>query len=152
MSEPSGGSPSPQAPPAPFEPIAPGGNGKGSGCAKVAVAGCLGLLVVLGIGLVVAVTQAPKLMKWVFAQTQAQAEARYADDVAPEDRERVRDAFAAAGRAVDEKRVDPVAMQKVQSELMAVVRSQGPIHREQAVRLAEALEELAASKPPQGGG
>jgi hypothetical protein len=98
------------------------------------------------------ITQAPKLMRWVFAQTQAQAEARYADDVTDEDRERVRAAFASAGRALDEQRVDPVAMQEVQRELMAVVRGQGPIDREQAIRLAEALEKLAASKPAEGGG
>jgi hypothetical protein len=156
MAEPSGpvpsSPPSPFDPAAPFEPISPSASPKGSGCAKAAVVGCLGLLVALGVVMVLAVTQAPKLLSWLFDQTQAQLETRYAGDVTPADRERVRAAFGAAGKAVDEKRMDPVALQKVQTQLMEVMSSQGPVHREQAVRLAAALEELAASKPPQGGG
>jgi hypothetical protein len=152
MAEPSDVPPGSSSPPSPFEPITPGREGKGSGCAKVAVIGCLGLLVVLGIVMVILVTQAPRIMRWVFDNTAAQLEARYAADVTPADRERVRAAFAAAGKAVDEKRMDPVAMQKVQSQIMELMSSQGPVDHEQAVRLAEALEELAASKPPQGGG
>ncbi len=152
MAEPSDAPSGASTPPAPFAPITPGREAQGSGCAKLAVIGCLGLLVVLGIGMVVLVTQAPKLMRWVFDTTAAQLESRYAADVTPADRERVRAAFTAAGKAVDEKRMDPVAMQKVQSQIMELMASQGQVDREHALRLAEALEELAASKPPQGGG
>jgi hypothetical protein len=152
MTEPRDVPPDTAAVPAPFEPLEPGRADRGSGCAKVAVIGCLGVLVALGIGMVIVFTQAPKIMRWVFENSVEQIEPRYTAEVTPADRERVRAAFTAAGKAVEEKRIDPLAMQRVQSQIMTLVRSQAPVDREQALRLAEALEELAASKPPAGGG
>ena len=149
MSEPDGPAPddASQLPPAPFEPGVPR-NPAGSGCAKVALVGCLGLLIVLGIGLIVMVTQGPKLFGWLLGYTETQIEARYAPDVTDADRARLRAAFAAASEAVEEGRMDPVAMQTLQRRLMDTVGSQGPISREQALALAEALEAVGASKPP----
>lgn len=141
-----------ETPASPFEPITPGGDTKGSGCAKVAVVGCLGLLIVMGIALVVLITQAPRIMSWVFDATMTQLETRYAPEVTPEDRARVRAAFGAAAKAVEEKRMDPVAMQKVNQKIMDLVTAPGQVSREQALQLAEDLETLAASKPPRGGG
>jgi hypothetical protein len=151
MTEPEGPAPADpsQLPPAPFEPGAPR-NPAGSGCAKVALVGCLGLLIVLGIGLIVMVTQGPKLFGWLLDHTRTTIEARYAPDVTDADRTRVRAAFAAARKAVDEGRMDPAAMQTLQRRLMDTLGAQGPISREQALALAEALEGVGASKPPAG--
>ncbi|HEX5760627.1 MAG TPA: hypothetical protein VF121_15680 [Thermoanaerobaculia bacterium] len=137
-----------ELPPAPFEPGA-ARNPAGSGCAKFALVGCLGLLIALGIGLLVMVTQAPKLFGWMLDHALAQIESRYAPDVGDADKARVRAAFAAAAEAVDEKRIDPLAMQKVQTRLMDALGGQRKIERERALALAQALEELAASRPPE---
>jgi hypothetical protein len=151
MSEPDGPAPddASQLPPAPFEPGAPR-NPAGSGCAKVALVGCLGLLIVLGIGLIVMVTQGPKLFGTLLGYAQTELEARYAPDVTDADRARLRAAFASARQAVAERRMDPVAMQTLQRRLMDTLWSQGPISRDQALALAEALEAVGASKAPAG--
>ena len=118
----------------------------------MAMIGCAGLLVLLGICAIVFFLNARRfsgaLLSWSLGNLEKQIFATMPQDVTPEERERLRAAFASALATIRSGRFDPQRLPEVQSEIMQIARSQGKITREDVLDLTKALEAIAASTPP----
>lgn len=129
--------------PQPFagEPRAPA-----AGCGRQLMIGCGVLVVVFGVGLLVVLWKAadwmPRLFRWSMEQTEQALVARLPADLDAATRERLAAAFDGAADAVAEGRADPAALQRLQTELLAVLRA-AALERDDVVRLIEVLEEVA---------
>jgi hypothetical protein len=141
MSEPT----PPQLPPQPF---APTPRPTSSGCGKAALVGCGVLLLLLGIGAVVFVVKAKELLGWSMRRMQEQILSRLPDDVTEAERERLERAFAAAGRKATAGEIDPVALQRLQREMVSL--TQGELTRERVLEVTATLEEIAGTTAPDG--
>jgi len=139
----------PQAPlpplPALPEPFAPAPRPlRRPGCGRGALIGCGVLLVLFGIGAVTLALNANRMLAWVFQRLEAQVTEKMPPDVTPAERARFSAAFADLYRALEEGKVDPVAVQPLQRELFAVsTEIDRGLTREQVQRLTEAAERAA---------
>ena len=123
----------PPPPPSPFQPINPGPApvpGKTGGCGKPVVIGCLILLVLMGIGLVLLFSNAPKLLDWAFGQMERGILAQLPPDVS---------------KAAREGTADPAELQDLQRKIMQV-SSKRPLTRQDVLDLTRELEEAAGKK------
>lgn len=124
----------------PFEP----GPANLSGCGKPAVIGCLVVLVVLAVGLVVLISQSPRLMRYVMGTIETQVTAALPADLEEAERERLETAFDNAIAALMEGRVDSTSMANLQ-RLSAALPARGEtLSREEVVEIIRLLEEIAA--------
>jgi hypothetical protein len=133
------------------------------GCGKPVMIGCGVLLVLLGIAAILLIANARRfsgaLLGWSLANLEKQIFAAMPPEVTPEERERLRAAFAAALTTLRSGRFDPQrhpeVLSQVQSEMMQIATSQGKITREDVLDLTRALEAIAAGAPadeqPAGG-
>lgn len=142
----------PPPPPSPFQPITPGpapAPGKTRGCSKPVIIGCLGLLVLTGIGLVVLILNAPKLLDWAFGQMESGILAQLPPDVTPEERERLQKAFADVSEAARTGKANPAELQDLQRKLMQF-SSKRPLTRQDILDLTRELEEAAGKTAGEG--
>lgn len=149
----------PPPPPAPFQPIQPGGAtpapGKTGGCGKPVVIGCLVVLVLAGIALAATIWYVTRnysqIMNMSLRQSEAQIFAQMPEDVTPEERERLRDAFEAARQTYANRPLQEVAQQgqQIQFKLLEIVRKGTSMTRQDVLELTEMLEALAGTE---GGG
>jgi|CXWL01.1.fsa_nt_gi hypothetical protein len=134
----------------PFDPQpAPAARG---GCGRIALLGCGGLLLLTGVAAVIFVLKAKDFVRWGFekmqAEVQAKIEAKMPPDLTAEDRERLRQAFAAATAKASSGEADQAAMQRLQGELVAVVRkAETGLTRDDVVALTVSLEALGGTAP-----
>ena len=131
----------PPPPPSPFSPTGPAPAPRPSGCGKPVIIGCLVILVLLGIGLVLLVTNAPKLLDWALGQMEATILAQLPPDVTPEEKERLQQAFAGLQEAVDSGKANPAELQDLQRKMMSL--SGKNLTREEILELTRDLEEAA---------
>jgi hypothetical protein len=131
----------------PFEPdkVAP----VRGGCARAALFGCGGLLVVVLIGVVLLVLNVEKLTAWSFDVFERQVMARLPSDVADEDVRRIRAGFAEVRRSIEDGTVDPVALNQLPP---VILRFSDPNRRPKPAdveRLIELLEQAAGGDAAQ---
>ena len=141
----------PAPPPAsPFNPAArPAGPG---GCPKPLILGCLGLLVLAGLGLVgfflYAGTHIGKLLQFSLNQSETTISAQMPKDVTPAEQQRLHDAFQAARRrALKPGNLQEIAesSQQLQFKMLAVMRKEPNLTRQDILELTRVLEEFAKS-------
>lgn len=135
---------------APFEPRP--ANGGGAGCGRMALIGCGGALLLLGVAAVVFVLNARSVLRWGLEwsqrQIQTQIERTMPAEVTAEDRERLRAAFAAATARVTSEQADPADLARMQEELQRIMpKLEAGLGREEVARLTAALEDIAAPDP-----
>lgn len=138
--------PSPFNPPGVQQPGVPARPPGRTGCSKPLLVGCGVLLLLLGIGLVVTIYNAPKILQWSFEAIERDVMARLGPDVTPEDRARLAAAFEGARSAMAKNQVDIGKVQAFQGKIMEVAPAGRPISRQQVQDLTRSLEELAGKK------
>ena len=145
----------PYSPPSPFNP--PGVHPPGvperppgrSGCSKPLLIGCGAVLLLLGIGLVLMLTNLPKLVQWSFSMIEQDIMSRLAPDVTPEDRARLAAAFEDARRAMASMDQEELAkFQALQKKIMEIAPAARKLSRNDVQELTRLLEDLAGKKAP----
>jgi hypothetical protein len=121
----------------------------GGGCGRVALIGCGGLLLLLGVAAVVFVLNARAVLRWGLEwsqrQIQTQIEQTLPADVTAADRDRLRAAFTAATAKVTSEQADPADLARMQEEIQRVLpKLEKGLTRDDLVRLTTVLEEIAA--------
>jgi len=130
-------------PVSPFNPSAVQVPRDGPGCSKPLLIGCGLVLLLLVAGVVVIRIEAPAIIRWTFRLAESSLAPRLPADATPAERQRLHQAFEAAGRAVGTEQTDLPNLQRVQREIMALSGSQSPLTHKQVRELTEALESLA---------
>jgi hypothetical protein len=150
MSDPQ--APLPPLPPLP-EPFAPAPRPlKAPGCGRGPLVGCGVVIALVGIGAVAAALNFNRMLMWGLRRIEGQVEAKLPADLSAQERARFKAAFADFYRTIQEGKVDPSAVQSLQSELFALSTDiDRGLTREQVLRLTEAVER-AAGKPSPGAG
>ena len=141
----------PQAPLPPLpEPFAPAPRPlRTPGCGRGALIGCAVLLVLFGIGAVALAMNKDRMFVWMFQRFETQVVENMPADVTPAERARFSAAFADLYRAVEAGKVEPAAVQPLQSELFSIsMQVDRGLSREQVLRLTEAAEQAAGKSPP----
>jgi len=139
----------PSTPVSPFnpgKPISPGGGGSGK---RPLLIGCGALLVLLGIAAVVLVAKRGELVGWMFEKLEAQILAKLPEDVTPEERQRLDQAFDSAAQAIGSGAADPAKAEQLNSELLELAQGGRQITRKDIVELTQALEGVAGKKSPE---
>ena len=138
--------------PSPFQPSALPAQG-GSGCSKTVWIGCGLVLLLLGIGAFVFLLNAPAIATWMFTRLETVIVAqKLPADVTPEERERLRQAFASVRRGLETGKVDVTSLQPVQAKLVEIAGKQREqVTHQDVLDLAAALERLAG-RTPEGSG
>ena len=114
------------------------------GCGRGALVGCGVVIALLGVGAVVLALNAERMLVWVLQRLEAQVEAKLPADLTAAERTRFQTAFTDLYRAVEDGKVDPVAVQALQRELFALsTEVDRGLGREQVLRLTEAVEKAA---------
>jgi hypothetical protein len=140
--------PTPSATPAaPFDPTA---RPKAGGCPKPLLIGCLVLFILVGVGFVgfvyFAVTNFGKLLEISFRQSEPAILSNLPPDVTPAERQRLREAFAAARqRAARAKNPEEIAqsVQALNFKLLEINRKGKGITRQDVRDLTQRLEDFA---------
>jgi hypothetical protein len=141
-------------PVSPFNPAAAQVPRDGPGCSKPLLIGCGFLLLLLVVGVVVIRIEAPAIFRWTFRVAETSLTPRLPADTSPEERQRLHQAFEAAGRSIGTDQTDLANLQRVQREIMALSGSQAPLTHQQVRELTEALEAVAHKRgaPAPGAG
>ncbi len=141
-------------PVSPFNPAAAQVPRDGPGCSKPLLIGCGFLLLLLVVGVVVIRIEAPAIFRWTFRVAESSLTPRLPADTTPEERQRLHQAFEAAGRSIGTDQTDLANLQRVQREIMALSGSQAPLTHQQVRELTEALEAVAHKRgaPAPGAG
>jgi hypothetical protein len=141
-------------PVSPFNPAAAQVPRDGPGCSKPLLIGCGFLLLLLVVGVVVIRIEAPAIFRWTFRVAETSLTPRLPADTAPAERQRLHQAFEAAGRSIGTDQTDLANLQRVQREIMALSGSQAPLTHQQVRELTEALEAVAHKRgaPAPGAG
>ncbi|MBV8202628.1 MAG: hypothetical protein JOZ15_18590 [Acidobacteria bacterium] len=130
-------------PVSPFNPSAVQVPRDGPGCSKPLLIGCGFVVLLLVIGVVVIRLEAPAIIRWTFHLAETSLAPRLPADATPAERQRLHQAFEAAGRSVGSEQTDLASLQRVQREIMALSSPQAPLTHQQVRELTEALESLA---------
>lgn len=133
----------PSTPASPFNPGKPISPGGGSSGKRPLLIGCGALLLLLGIAAVVLVAKRAEFVGWMFQKLEAQILAKLPEDVTPEERQRLDQAFDAAATAIGSGAVDPSKADQLNSVLMELAQGGRQITREDVLELTRALEEVA---------
>ena len=139
---------SPSTPPAPFHPGPPRSASGASGKRPLLI-GCGALLVLLGIAAVVLVAKRAEVVGWMFEKLEAQILAKLPEDVTPEERQRLDQAFDDAAQAIGSGAADQAEADQLNSVLLELAQGGRQITREDVLELTRALEEVAGKKPPE---
>jgi len=138
----------PSAPPAPFHPGRPPSAGGASGKRPLLI-GCGALLVLLGIAAVILVAKRAEVVGWMFQKLEAQILAKLPEDVTPEERQRLDQAFDDAAQAIGSGAADEAEADQLNSVLLETAQGGRQITREDVLKLTAALEEVAGKKSPE---
>jgi hypothetical protein len=118
------------------------------GCGRAALLGCGVLVVLVGVGAVLLALNANRISSWLLHKLETTIAGKLQPEVPPADRARFSAAFAELYRAIEEGKVDPVAVQTLQRELIALSSQiDSGLSREQLQRLTEAVESAAGKAP-----
>jgi hypothetical protein len=139
---------SPSTPPAPFHPGRPRSAGGASGKRPLLI-GCGALLVLLGIAAVILVAKRAELVGWMFQKLEAQILAKLPEDVTPDERQRLDQAFDSAAQAIGSGTADQAKADQLNSVLLELAQGGRQIAREDVLKLTSALEEVAGKRPPE---
>jgi hypothetical protein len=118
-----------------------------SGCSKPLLIGCGAVLLLLALGLMLMIFNAPKIVQWSFRAMEQDVMGRLGPDVSPEDRAHLATAFKDARHAMETNRIDLSKVQAFQSKIMEVAPAARPLSRKDVQELTRSLEELAGKKP-----
>ena len=145
----------PYPPPNPFNP--PGAPGvparpPGRGCSKPLLIGCGAVLVLLAVGLLLMIFNAPKIVQWSFRMMEQDIMGRLGPDVTAEDRARLATAFEDARRAMEKNQIDLTKVQALQTKIMEVAPAARKLSRKDVEELTLVLEDLAGTKAAAPGG
>lgn len=145
----------PYPPPSPFNPqgVPPGVPGRPpgrSGCSKPLLIGCGAVLLLLGIGLILMIFNAPKIVQWSFRAMEQDIMGRLGPDVTPEDRARLATAFEDARDAMAKNQMDITKVQAFQNKIMEVAPANRPLSQKDVQDLTRSLEELAGKTRAEG--
>ncbi len=122
---------------------------RAGGCSKPVLIGCGVLFLLLGIGGLVFVMKARDLLIWSLDRTRAAVLGNLADDVSPADRERFDAAYAAAVTRIRDGKMDPVALQSLQTQLLATASNpREKVTHDKFLSLTEALEKMGGLESP----
>jgi hypothetical protein len=135
-------------PVAPFNPAATQVPREGSGCFKPLVIGCGVVLVLLVAGMVAVMLSAPALLRWSLHYAEASLASRLPADTTAAERQRLHQAFEAAGRT---KVTDQPGLTRLQAAQRLIIRlssTSGPLTHPQVRELTESLEAVAGRAPP----
>ncbi len=144
----------PYSPPSPFNPPGaqpfgvPGRPPGRSGCSKPLLIGCGALLLLLGVGLVVMIYNAPKIVQWSFRTMEQDIMGRLGPDVTPEDSARLAAAFEDARRAMEKNHIDISKVQAFQNKMFEVAPAARKLSRKDVQELTRLLEGMGGKKPP----
>jgi len=121
-----------------------------NGCGRGALVGCGVLAVLFGITGVIFVLKANDMLVWLMEKLEEQIVTALPDDLAPDERERLDQAFDDLYEAIDGNAFDPIALQSLQPFLLEVTQKapQG-LTREDVRELTEAIENAAGRGPPE---
>lgn len=144
-----------QPPPAPpASPFNPTPRPARSGCPKPMVIGCLGLLVLVGLGLVgllfYAGSHVGQLLQLSLRQSESAVFSQMPRDVPQEDQQRLRAAFEKARQRAGTASTQEIAeaSQQLQLKTLEVVRKGNAMTRQDIEALTKSLEEFAGGKEP----
>ncbi len=117
------------------------------GCLIAALTGCGLLAVLLGIGVVVALTQADELLEFVLDFSRGQITEKLPGDVTSEERNRLDRAFDSVLEHYRTRRATPADNRRLQMALTDALRraDRGLFDRDDLRRLTERLERIAPS-------
>lgn len=134
--------------PSPFGPT-PAAPPAGRGCSKPLFIGCGALLVLLLVGAVIFVFNAPKLFEWWLKVVEQKVMTVVPDDVTPDERAALQKGFAdLSGVFRHGGQPDARYLQPFQSKLMQIVsRPKGQVTRQEILDLTRILEQTAGKKP-----
>jgi hypothetical protein len=135
-------------PPAPFHPGRPRSAG-GASARRPLLIGCGALLLLLGIAAVVLVAKRAQVVGWMFQKLEAQILAKLPEDVTPEERQRLDQAFDDAAQAIGSGAADQTEADQLNSVLLETAQGGRQITREDVLKLTVALEEVAGKKSPE---
>jgi uncharacterized membrane protein len=146
-------------PPPPASPFDPNARPKTGGCPKPLLIGCLIVFILGGLGLAGAIYYASKNIGKIMTLSLNQAEAavlnNLADDVTPEERQRLREAFYAARQRAATATSEEIARdgQALNFKILDIAnKKKGKLNRRDVQDLTETLERFAGggSSPPPG--
>lgn len=108
--------------------------------------GCLGLLVIFGLGAWMMKGGGTKLSGFVVSQLEKDADELFAADVTPEERAAFRQELARLRERIDDGRIDMMALQPVLTEIQGSVGDQS-LSAEEVRTLTETVRELNDRTP-----
>jgi hypothetical protein len=132
----------PSTPASPFHPGRPRSAG-GASRARPLLIGCGALLVLLGIAAVILVAKRADLVGWLYQKLEAQIVAKLPEDVTPEERQRLVQAFDAAAETIGSGTPDLAKADQLNSELLELSQADRKITREDVLKLTRDLEDVA---------
>lgn len=134
----------PISPQQPFQPEATPVRG---GCGKAALFGCGGLFILLLIAGIVSIVKVKEITAWGFGVMEEQVMARLPAETTDEEARRIRDGFAAVVEAVQEDRVEPNALERLQPVILRFADPNKSPRSEDVQLLIELLETAAGTAP-----
>lgn len=143
-----------QPPPPPAAPFDPAARPKSSGCPKPLVIGCLAVILVGGVALLggffFLMKNASSVIQWSMRQMENGVMGQLPPTVTPEERQRLRQAFADVSQGLKDGRIKPEEFQPLQFKMMEIARKGNNLTRQDVLELTRALEEVAHKGPPPG--
>ena len=143
-----------EPPPTPTAPFDPSARPKSSGCPKPLVIGCLVVILVGGVALLggffFLMKNASSVIQWSMRQMENGVMGQLPPTVTPEEKQRLRQAFADVSQGLKDGRIKPEEFQPLQFKMMEIARKGNNLTRQDALELTRALEEVAhkAGPPP----
>lgn len=146
--------PQPPPPPQPASPFDPNARPKTGGCPKPLIIGCLVVLILGGLALVGGIYYASKNIGKIMNASLQQAEnavlGNLPDDVTPEERQRLREAFHAARERIATAKTEEIARdgQALNFKILDIVKKEKGITRQDVQDLTKTLEQFAGGQSP----
>jgi hypothetical protein len=116
----------------------------------MALVGCGVIAFLLALVVVTVLLKARSLAAWSLGTVLDQIESTLPEELDQADRDRLRRASDAVLEQIEHGELDPVALQALQSDLMAFVGRGASASREEFLALVEGLEEFAGIEGPSG--
>jgi hypothetical protein len=136
-----------QPPPPPASPFDPSARPKPSGCPKPLVIGCLVVILLGGVALLggffFLMKNASSVIQWSMRQMENGVMGQLPPNVTPEERQRLRQAFADVSQGLKDGRIKPEEFQPLQFKMMEIARKGNNLTRHDVLELTRSLEEVA---------
>jgi len=113
------------------------------GCGKAALIGCGSVFLLLLVAGIVFMVKAKEITAWGFGMMETQVMARLPAEASDEDARRIRQGFEELTRAVQEDRVDPLALEQLQPVILRFADPNKSPDSSDIERLIELLESAA---------